>query len=187
MAPQGPKMAARPELPSPPPILGPLGPRAKLCWDQGGQGFCSLLVEKARPRVGQRFGITKSLLPRRVTSLSSFAWNRPSFKTKAHVQWDTWPASLHSVNSCNHSPKLCNRASPLPVDSAASWAGLTLNKEQKLIFPPPFSRIQGDIELPGRSKGARAEILVGVLVWTQPGRLTFDPTLPLMQLSDGSL
>ena len=91
MALQGPKMAARPELPSLPPILGPLGPlgpRAKLCWDQGGQGFCSLLVEKARPRVGQHFGITKSLLPRGVTSLSSFAWNRPSFKTKAHVKID---------------------------------------------------------------------------------------------------
>lgn len=157
MAPQGPKMAARPELPSLPPILGPLGPRAKLCWDQGGQGFCSLLVEKARPRIGQRFGITKSLLPRRVTSLSSFAWNRPSFKTKAHVQWDTWPASLHSVNSRNHSPRLCNRASPLPVDSAASWAGLTLNKEKKLISSPPFGRIQGDIELLGRPKGTKAE------------------------------
>ena len=30
-------------------------------------------------------------------------------------------------------------------------------------------------------------ILVGVLVWTQPGRLAFDLTLPLTQLSDSSL
>ena len=43
------------------------------------------------------------------------------------------------------------------MDSAASWAGLTLNKEKKLISSPPFGRIQGDIELLGRSKGARAE------------------------------